>query len=159
MRNRELENIATNLLGNAARVFVGRAVQHEHELFAAVARREIERPFGAASDAPRDALQAIVACLVAVEVVVDLEEVDVDENDRNAVALAARLPPEPLDVVVEDAAVVEARHSVALGELVQHSRLEEIRAQRVLEVIGGDPRSEERRVGKECRSGGVPYHY
>src|SRR5262245_24127649 len=102
MRNRELEHVAPNLLRNAARVFVGRAIEHEHELLAAVPRREIERSLCAARNALRDALQAIVAGLVAVEVVVDLEEVDIDENDRDARVLAPRLAPEPLDVVVED---------------------------------------------------------
>src|SRR5688500_16625847 len=138
MRDGELENVATNLFRNAARVLFGRAVQHEHELLAAVARREIERPLRAARDALRDPLQTIVAGLVAVEVVVDLEEVYVDENECDAVVLAARLPPETLDVVVEDATVVEARHPVALGELVQHARLEKVRAQRVLQVVGGN---------------------
>ena len=76
----------------------------------------------------RNALQAVVAGLVAVEIVVELEEVDIDENDRDAGALAPRLAPQPLHVVVEDAAVVQARHAVALRELVQQTRLEEIGA-------------------------------
>src|SRR5688572_25130436 len=112
MRNRELEDVAANLLRNTARIFVGRAVEDEHELLAAVARREIERPLRTARDALRDALERVVAGLMAVKVVVDLEEIDVDENDRDTGALAPRLPPEALDVIVEDAAVIEPCHAV-----------------------------------------------
>ena len=90
MRNLELEHLAANLLGHVPCVLVGRAVQHEHELFAAVARGEIERPFGAARDALRHALQAIVAGLMAVEVVVELEAVDVDEDDARPPVLSRR---------------------------------------------------------------------
>jgi hypothetical protein len=83
----------------------------------------------------RDPAQAIVARLMAVQVVVDLEVIDIDENDLDRDLFAARLPPDPLDVIVEDPAVLKSRQAIALCELVQHALLDECLAQRIFPVV------------------------
>src|SRR5690606_20452967 len=44
VRNPEIHDVVADLLRQRACVVVWRAVQHEHELLAAVARAEVERP-------------------------------------------------------------------------------------------------------------------
>ena len=87
---------------------------------------------------------------MAVEVVVDFEVVDVDENNLERDVLTPRLPPDAPDVFVEDTAVVKPREAVALRELVQEPRLEEVGAQRVLEVVGRDPADHGRGAEHRC---------
>ena len=64
-------------------------------------------------------LDAIVAGLMAVEVVEALEVIDVDENDLDRLRVALRLLPEPPRQRVEHAPVVEAAQAVAFRDVVQ----------------------------------------
>src|SRR5690606_20715617 len=73
VRNLERLHVAPDLLRQGARVIARRPVQQQHELLSAVTRREVERALRAARDRLRDALQRVIARLVAVEVVVNLE--------------------------------------------------------------------------------------
>ena len=61
-----------------------RVVQHDREFLAAVARGDVQRPARAAAQAPGDLPQAFVAGLVTVVIVVGLEVIDIDQQQRRA---------------------------------------------------------------------------
>jgi hypothetical protein len=98
-----------------------RFVQHDRELFAAVARRDVERPARAAAEAPRDLAQAFIAGLVPVVVVVSLEVVDIDQQHAERRIVTRRLRPDAIDVLVEQPAVVNARQAVTARGLDQQA--------------------------------------
>lgn len=63
--------------------------------------------------------QAFVAFTVAVTVVVFLEEVDVDQENGKAFLLPDPIVPQQAQMVVDGAAVLQARQGVGIGKSQQ----------------------------------------
>ncbi len=82
-----------NLLGNERGAGRRRVRQQHDELLAAIARRRVAGATNALADALRHGGQRLVARLMAVRVVVGLEAVDIDEEQREHIARAPRTPP------------------------------------------------------------------
>lgn len=115
----EIEDAGADRLGDrdgAVRVDVG---QHDDEFLAAVTGRVIGRPAQAAGDAAADRGERIVAGLMALRVVVVLEVIDVDEQQRQRVLRARGAPPFARERDVEHAAVVEPGEAVGARERLQ----------------------------------------
>jgi len=82
--------------------------EDDGELFSAKTRSCICGALESAGDDGRDAAQALVAADVSVEIVVGLEEIDVDQKEREGVSAAHGVLPFGLEGFVEGAAVCEA---------------------------------------------------
>ena len=87
--------------------------QHDGEFLAAIARGQARRIGGRVADGLRHRLQAAVAGLMSVGVVVALEIVDIEQQHRNLFTGFVFAPQE----AVEGAAVGEPGQSVGRGEL------------------------------------------
>ena len=90
--------------------------QHHHEFLAARSAGQVDAPYRAA-DAPCHLLQHAVARVVAIGVVDRLEEVDVERQQRQALAAIRRLFDQLQQLGFEVAAVVEAGERVGDGHL------------------------------------------
>ena len=136
MRNAQLAHRGEQAARDALAVGLVRAVQHRHQFFAAVTRDEIERPAarGIAQRA-RNAPQAVVAGDVAVAVVVGLEAVDVDHDDRDRLAVALRLLPDAADLVFEGRAIEQRGEAVVRRDFGELAMLEEGGAIRVFQRV------------------------
>ena len=95
------------------------ARQDDRELLAAVARDQRALVAHARGDRGSDLLQAAVAAAVAVQVVVGLEVVDVDHDQRDRLAVPGRVMPRALQRLVEAAAVGEQGQAVGRRQLAQ----------------------------------------
>lgn len=96
-----------------------RGRHHDREFLAAETRGEIARLAEAALDGRRDLLEHAVARHVAVRVVVQLEVVDVDHQQRQLAALARAAPPFRGEVFVEIAPVRQPGQAVGMREAPQ----------------------------------------
>ena len=119
MLNGQLDYFLAQFLRQGSSVVPGWPVQDQHELLATVAGAEVERALGGVRYRQRDAPQAIVAGLMTMQIVVDLEVIDIDQNDLDRYLFPSRLTPDALDVVVEYPPVIEPGQTVALRQLVE----------------------------------------
>src|SRR5262249_20614572 len=95
VRDAERHDFAAERLRERGWVDARGRIQDEREFLAAVTGTEVERTPRRARDHVRYSAYAVVAGLVAVEVVEAFEVVDVDKNDLQRLFLALRLLPEP----------------------------------------------------------------
>jgi hypothetical protein len=89
--------------------------QDARKLLAAVARHHIGRTIQAALQCLGSAAQAVIARLVPVEIVEALEEVDVEQQQRQRRAVAPRTLPLVEQSLVEVTPVEDAREAVDEG--------------------------------------------
>ena len=90
---------------------------------------------------------------MAVAVVVALEAVDIDHDDRDGLAITLRLLPHAADLVLERGAVEQRRETVVRGDLGEQPVLEERRAIRVLERVRAREADEVRGEQREQQVG------
>mgnify|MGYP003694098751 CR=1 FL=1 len=72
---------------------------------------------------------------MAVAVVVGLEVVDVDHDDRDRLAIALRLLPHAANLVFEGGAIEQRRQAVVRGDFGELPMLEKRRAIRMLQRV------------------------
>ena len=106
-------------LGHRARGMCVAGGQQQHELLAAVAGQEIARTVRSAAQGLGHAPEAFVALHMAVRIVVALEEVHIEEQQRQRLHLAPRFLPLAVEDGVELAAVVHAREAVAERQVLE----------------------------------------
>jgi hypothetical protein len=73
---------AADLLGDGAGIVAAYLGQDQRKFLAAIAAGEVERALSVAADDARDRAKTLVAGLVAVLVIEQLEMIDVDEQQR-----------------------------------------------------------------------------
>ena len=110
---------ARSLSASSARAFLARPRQDEHELLSPVTRGQVAGAVGGSAHRAPDLGEAGVSGQVAVAVVEILEEVDVDEDERERGRVAGRTPPFVAQHLVEAAAVGEAGQGVEGGEALE----------------------------------------
>src|SRR5262245_54098879 len=135
MADRESLEARLNTPCSLLDVLAACVVQDDRKLLAAIARCDVERPAGAKRQTLRDLPQDFVTSLMAVVIVVGLEVIDVDQDQRERRLVANRLRPDALDVVIESAPIVDTGQAVAARGLDQQALLEEIRAIGLLERV------------------------
>ena len=109
-----------HLLGHLLRalvVVVAQVLEDHRELVAAQARHGVGGAH-AGREARRDALQQLVAHLVAERVVDGLEAVQVDEHEREPGVAARRVDDRLLEAIVEQHAVGQPGEGIARGEVL-----------------------------------------
>ena len=119
VRDRELAHRRTEALGAAPCALGGGAGKDERELFTPVACRQIGGAPYHALERASDLRQARVALLVPVAIVVGLEEVDVAQQERERFAAPWCTRNLGLEVLVEAAAVANARQWVGAREALE----------------------------------------
>ena len=117
MRDAERFDGAANVFGDGDGGLDGSGGEDDGELFSAKAGGGGGVGEEGVGDLAGDDAEAVVAAEVAVDVVVGLEAVDVDEEKREGVAVAEGVLPGGFEVLVEGAAVGEAGEGVDVGEL------------------------------------------
>jgi hypothetical protein len=122
MPNRQRGDVGLDASPNLLDMLAARVIQHDRELFTAIAGRYVQRPVGAACETPSYLPQAFIARLVAVVVVVSLEVIDIDQDQGQRHPVADGLRPDAVDVVVEHPAVVDAGEAVTAGSFDQQNR-------------------------------------
>jgi hypothetical protein len=90
MREIQFQHHGSHLLRKLSRIFTRRAGQQHAEFRAAEAGCQIGRALRNRTKNRCDALQAGVAGLMAVKIVVILEKIDVDQDQRQRAMLGAR---------------------------------------------------------------------
>src|SRR5205814_171362 len=93
--------------------------QHDGELLAAVARRQLAAALHAARQQPRDVLETDVAFLMAVRVVELLEQIDVDQDQAEWQTAAARTQPFGTQDEIEAAPVGDAGERIVERQLLE----------------------------------------
>ena len=86
--------------------------EHDEEFLAAIARGAVGRPANVLADAPADRGERVVARLVAIDIVVCLESIDIDEEQREIAARASCSAPFAIQDLTERAAIVESREPI-----------------------------------------------
>ena len=94
--------------------------QHQHELLAAVARRQVGWPAAGLADRRGHLAQGFVALQVAEGIVVGLEIVDVDHQQRQLGLLTHGPAPFQLQVLVEVPAVGQPGQAIGVHQALQH---------------------------------------
>ena len=112
MRNAGIEHLVDAALGHAFRLGRVGARQQRGKLFAAITRHQFARAFDAQAQNTRHLAQAFVAGLVTIVVVVALEMVDVDDQQRQLGLGARAALPLGLQGLVEQAPVRDAGQPV-----------------------------------------------
>ncbi len=100
-----------------------RVRQDRHELFAAVACDQVARPAQDARQRSRNQDQAFIAALVAVVVVVGLEVIDVDHDERQRRCAALGAPDLAIHVHIETAPVRNPGQAIRENLRLQLQRL------------------------------------
>jgi hypothetical protein len=117
----------------------GRAdFRQQHDKFlAAVARNDIARASDRVDQQLRQLAQAGVALRMATMIVVGLEMIDIDHQQRQWRAGAAAAPPFALERDIETAPVGDASHRVGRQQLAHHQALRILHALAALQGVGG----------------------
>lgn len=110
---------AAHALGDEKRGFVGGLREKENELLAAVAGGEVVFAAQRLTHESGDALDDLIAVEMALGVVDDFEVVDVDDDGRQRLVVASGLPPEQVEVAVEESAIGQLGEGVVRGTAVE----------------------------------------
>src|SRR6185437_15073746 len=108
--------------------------QRDDELLAAIPRSHVEGTAGKTLHHLSHPPQCAIACLMAVAVVVGLEVVDIDQQQRQAAMIAHRLLPHPREVLLESTSVLQTGESIARGHLSHERALQKRRTQLPLDT-------------------------
>jgi len=112
-------DVGADAVGQHARLFQSSLGQHRRELFAAIARRQVGRPLEHAGQLLGHHGQAAVALLVAEVVVIGLERIDIDQQQRQRAIRALRAAQFALQRHVEMAAVGDPGQAIDIGTRAQ----------------------------------------
>ena len=117
VHNHQLLHLFAHRIGDAQRAFRIGVAQQRNEFLAAVARCQVGRPSHRGRERECDALQAIVAGEMTVQIVVLLEVVDIGHQHREWRSHAQIAPPFDAQRLVEATPVGDSGQAVDLAQL------------------------------------------
>src|SRR5882757_2396776 len=111
------------LIGQVSHAVGTEVEQRQHKLFTTVSRSDVEGTACKSLHNLRNAPQRLIARLVAIPVVVGLEVVDIDQQEREGTTIPQRLLPHAWEVIIERATVLEPGKAVTCNDLAQQTAL------------------------------------
>ncbi|MNP47351.1 hypothetical protein D3C76_1414010 [compost metagenome] len=99
---------------------MGSVGQHQDELFAAVARRQVRGPAARLANGVGDLAQRLITVQMTKVVVISLEIVDIDHQKRQLRLVAHGPAPFQFHILIKMPAVGQSSQPIGVHQLLQH---------------------------------------